>query len=93
MRKENFFIGLIAVAAVSFFFGRLSVSTTKRSKSDAPTAANAEKAKSDTDKKDTAGAGDTAAPARVAGSLNVVASPSKGPAVAKVTIVEISDFQ
>ncbi len=35
-----------------------------------------------------------AAPARkVAGSLNVMESPRKGAAVAKVTIMEISDFQ
>ena len=34
-----------------------------------------------------------AAARKVAGSLNVVASPRKGAAVAKVTIMEISDFQ
>ena len=100
MRKENFVIGMIAVAAVAFFFGRLSVSTTKRAKSDATTV-KADKAKSNAGNK--AGGADAptaatankkaAAPARVAGSLNVVNSPAKGPATAKVTIIEISDFQ
>jgi hypothetical protein len=105
MRKENFVIALIAVGAVAFFFGRLSVSTSKRSKSKttATVAAKAKTADTAGDKSGAAGgaelpsaataANKAAAPARVAGSLTVVASPSKGAAVAKVTIIEISDFQ
>ncbi len=41
----------------------------------------------------TAKAGAAAPVKKVAGSLNVMASPRKGAAVAKVTIMEISDFQ
>jgi hypothetical protein len=104
MRKENFVIALIAVGAVAFFFGRLSVSTSKRSKSKttATVAAKAETADTAGDKDKSGGAelpsaataaNKAAAPARVTGSLNVVASPFKGAAVAKVTIMEISDFQ
>jgi len=116
MKKENFVIGLIAVGAVAFFLGRLSVSpgskTTGESTPAATTDASAKEVAKPAAGEDSAkgekvaaaGTKDQGASAAVKGKLpraiprargqiSVVEAPYKGPEHAKVTIMEVSDYQ
>ena len=116
MKTENFVISLIAVGAIWFFLGRLSMPTgddAKKAEKSLPTAQktdDAKEAKGDAAPANAAAAaqGGAAAAAKPApsavaakpralprgrGQIAVVESPFKGPKDAKVTIMEISDFQ
>lgn len=117
MKKENFVIGLIAVGAVAFFLGRLSVSPGSKKGADAPAAttdtagkevAKAAGGEAEAPKAQQAAAAEGAKNAGAAaavkgklpraipsarGQIAVVESPYKGAAVAKVNIMEVSDFQ
>ena len=77
MKKEQAILGAIAVAIIGFAVGRIF--------SPGDGGGEADKAKTETSKTTVAAAKGVAMP--------VKGSPTKGPAEAKVTIIEFSDFQ